>query len=104
MNMGNEFQVTVERTAMARFTAWRLRWLAVGQVVIFGYGLIGIGAVYTLGMDDRWECWVIMPIPNIAIFLLLTWGRWVVAESPNAEICSGTGSAAAQHEKGPSES
>lgn len=61
----------------------RLRWLAVGQVAIFLYALTTIGAIVTLGMDSRWECWVLMPIPGLAIPVLFHWGRWFPAESPN---------------------
>ena len=61
----------------------RLRWLAVGQVALFIYALTIIGTIVSLALADRWECWLLMPLPSIAIVLLFHWGRLVAAESPN---------------------
>jgi len=51
---------------------------ALGQLILFHYGLGAIAAIGSLSRAERWEAYALVPIPPAIIFLFWN-SQWVLA-------------------------
>jgi hypothetical protein len=55
----------------------RFGWLQLAQVGLFLYAILSIVAYFRLELEERWEGFVLLPVPVVAMIVLFNWRKIV---------------------------